>query len=199
MIDLKNAIKIGEGNSRVCYVDPTDSSKIIKVEKKTNFDNYKPNNKIENIYMKFLMRKNKDLSHLPQYYGLVETTLGNGVVFDMIENCDQSKIFSLQEVIEHELLSDEIVRKLLFELIKYLRDNTILFVDISFDNILCKKTLEGYKLIIIDGLGSRKLKINFWLYMKFEFLAKRKVLKQTKQMIFNYEKMLVSKQQKRAI
>lgn len=180
MIDLTNAINIGEGNSRICYLNPKDTSKIIKIEKDKNSEDYKPNNKIEDIYMKFLISKNKDLSQLPQYYGLIETNFGYGVVFDKIENFDKSKVFSFREAIEEEFLSNEIAGKLLFELINYLRDNIILFVDISFDNILCKKTIEGYKLIIIDGLGSRKLKINFWLYMKFEFLAKRKVLKQTK-------------------
>lgn len=192
MVQLSSELIIGEGNSRMCYLHPDSPDKIIKIEKVQNVDNYKPNNKIEDIYMQFLISSGKDLSLLPKYYGIVDTNLGKGIIFEKIKNSDNSEIFSFKEAIIKQYFSQSISHDLLVKLIQYLRKNLILFVDISFDNILCRKNNDTYELIIIDGLGSRKLKLNFWLNMKFKFLAKRKVLKQTKKMFEQYQIMLLN-------
>ena len=188
MIDLTNAIKIGEGNERVCYEHPNDNSKVIKVTKQ-NIKS-REQNKIDNVYYKYLQEKDIDCSHLPSCYGYIKTTLGEGLIFDKISNYDGSDAFTFEYMLRHNLLEYEIQKKILNDLVEYIVDNNILFIDVSLPNIICHKDIEGkYRLVIIDGLGSRHLGLKFWLYRNFSFLAKRKIEKQIKKLYENFEKL----------
>ena len=45
-----------------------------------------------------------------------------------------------------------------------LEDNKIVFADVSESNILCRRDEHGdYRLVIIDGLGTRHLGLKFWM------------------------------------
>ena len=47
---------------------------------------------------------------------------------------------------------------------QFLEVNTIVFADVSESNILCCRDERGdYRLVIIDGLGTRHLGFKFWL------------------------------------
>ncbi len=188
MIDLNNALKVGEGTERVCYEHPNDNSKVIKVTKKGVKS--REQNKIDSVYYKYLEEKNVDFSHLPLCYGYIRTTLGNGLIFDKVSNYDGSDIYTFEYVLKYNLLENEIQKKILRDLVEYIVDNNILFIDVSLPNIVCHKDIEGkYRLVIIDGLGSRHLGLKFWLYRNFSFLAKRKIEKQIKKLYENFEKL----------
>jgi hypothetical protein len=84
-------------------------------------------------------------------------------------------------------LSKDIEDKLLRDLKEYIFENNILFIDYAIDNILCCEYEEGqYRLIIIDGLGGRRLGFKFWLYLKSKLYTKYKVKKQWKKFLKRY-------------
>lgn len=189
MIDLSKASVIGEGNERICYQHPNNKSKVIKITKSDVKS--RKQNEIDSIYYKYLQVKGIDFSHLAICYGYEKTNLGNGLVFENISNEDNSKIFTFEDILKNKSLDYNVLKTMLDNLANYLMDNKILFVDVGLSNLICKKDTNGeYKLIIIDGLGSRHLGLKFWLYRNFLFLAKIKIDKQIKKLYASFEKMV---------
>ena len=182
MLALTEQNIIGEGNSRIVYQHPSRSDLVIKIEK-NNTTNNKPNNKIDFIYYKHLIKNKKDTSSIAKCHGWVKTNMGEGLLFEKIVNEDHTDVLTLQKALENKLVSVEAAKKLLDGLLTYLEYNNIILGDISLDNIVYQKIdTNDFKLIIIDGLGGRRLKFNFWLYLTFDCLAKRKVKKQIKKL-----------------
>ena len=86
MVVLNEKQFIGKGSERACYIDPRDENKVIKVVHVTISLNNQ--NELDYIYMKYLIKKNSDLSLLPRCYGYVDTNLGQGLIFDRIIDFD---------------------------------------------------------------------------------------------------------------
>lgn len=140
-LELKNENILGMGGERLCYIHPEDSTKVVKV--KYNNSASRNQNLIELIYYSSLLARNVDFSHLTRFYGEVETSVGRGLVFDRVENFDKSPLLNLSQVIENKILLHDEIEILLQELQYNLRKNNIIFADIGFDNIVCKKTEDG--------------------------------------------------------
>ena len=189
MIDLTNAIKIGEGNERVCYAHPNDDLKVIKVTKEGIKS--REQNKIDSIYYAYLEKENIDCRYLPLCYGYAETNLGQGLIFDKILNDDGSETFTFEYVLKHKFLNKEAGEKILSDLVQYIVENNILFIDVSLSNLICHRDIEGkYRLFIVDGLGSRHLGLKFWFYRNFLFLSRKKIEKQIKKLYSNFDELV---------
>jgi hypothetical protein len=186
MISLDNALCLGKGNERICYLHPNDETKVIKISYKKVSS--REQNNLEFVYYQALERKRVNFSHITYCYGWVTTNEGQGLVFDYVRNFDKSVIFSLHDVLREKLLSCDYVDQLLMELHDYLQENRIIFADISFTNILCQKINEReFKLIIIDGLGSRRFGFKFWLTMQNSWYALYRTINQWKKVINVYK------------
>lgn len=183
-IKLNEDILIAQGGEKICYTHPADSNKVIKIARK--------NNKIlilEDIYMRYLKKHDKSFSHLPVYYGKINTNLGNGLVYERVLDYDNKESKSFKYYIANRLISYEIQRELIGGLGEYLKNNNILFIDNDLHNIFCKKiSKDNYKLIIIDGLGAKRLGFKFWLYRNSKLFTKYKIKKQWKKLKYKYKK-----------
>ncbi|RDE18752.1 hypothetical protein DV711_14110 [Motiliproteus coralliicola] len=187
-IELTEDLYLSEGNERVSYIHPMDSSKIIKIEKKGNKSRHQ--NDLDYFYFKLLEKKRVDLSHITSCYGWVETNFGKGVVFDRVSNYDNSKELTLEDVIKEGALPKCELEILLDTLKNYLVDNKILFVDVSLKNVLLKKEAEDKnKLIIVDGLGARRFGLKFFLQRNIETLLINKTNKQWNKLMRTYKKL----------
>lgn len=188
MLNLTSNLLFAKGSERYCYLHPLDSSKLIKVvfnqkEKKSNQNN------VEYKYYKYLERKKIDYFHIAQCYGWVDTNLGKGLVFEKIVNYDGSNTQSLRFCIQNKVLTKEQEEQLLDELKHYLIKNTILFADATSVNVMCQKIESNqYKLVIIDGLGTRREGFKFNLYLKIPMYKKYKILKQWNLFLNNLKK-----------
>ena len=190
MIELHEYLLLGQGNARYCYIHPEDSSKLIKVEKTR--DAQKQQNTIDYIYYSYLKAQNVDLSSISTCYHWVETSIGAGLVFERIENFDNSPALTFEQAIIQRTISKETQEQLLNQLKSYLETNCILFVDVSLSNIMCKKvTADEWQLIIVDGLGARRLKLQFWLQRKIKIYAHFKIRKQWNVLMDNYNNLLI--------
>ncbi|MEO0528536.1 MAG: YrbL family protein [Bacteroidota bacterium] len=138
------------GKERACYVHPKNPGRVIKiliskVEKQT---------KRELKLYKGLQRKKISYQHIPKFHGSIETNLGKGNVFDLIQdfNGDISKSLLDYLKLGYSLLFFE---PKLIELKNYLLTNKIIFNhDMYAGNILYQKISESTgHLILIDGLG----------------------------------------------
>lgn len=139
--------------------------------------------------MNYLQKQNTDLSQVAKYYGEVNTNHGYGLVYEKIQDYDGQDTKSLRYYIWKQLIPRAIQIQLIHELKRYLSKNSILFVDTSLTNIFCKKIdADNYKLIIIDGLGAKRMGIKFWLYLHCKIYTKYKIFRQWQKFMQMYKK-----------
>lgn len=176
MLVLNEELLIAKGNERLCYIHPEDSRKVIKL---THKENGRQQNKLEYIYYNYLQKRAVSFQHIAECYGWETIENKRGLLFERVLNYDGSASITLSKAIEEKLLTKEYLEQLLEELRLYLEENTILFVDVGLDNIMCKELKKGvYSLVIIDGLGARRPGFKFWVYRHFLAYAKYKVKSQ---------------------
>lgn len=176
-LNLTQELFVVSGGERDVYQHPMDSTKIIKVLSKDLAGNRNQND-LDYKYFKFLEKKEIQFTHLPKCYDYVDTNLGKGLVVDKICDYNGNISISFLDVVMKELFFIDIQNKLVEDLRNYLFKNNILFIDIGLYNVLCCEYEEGkYRLVIIDGLGGRRLGIKFWLYLNSKIYTKYKIKK----------------------
>lgn len=186
-IILNDFLRIGEGNSRICYDHPSDNTKVLKISKHNLIKVC--DNELEYKYFTYLRKKDIPILHLSNNYGFVETNLGIALVCDKICNYDGTLSKSLKDVIGTKLLKQK-EDMLIIELRDYIFKYNILFLDVNLSNILCcEYEKDKYKLIIIDGIGTARDAFRLKMYFIFNWYSKYKIKKQWKKFIHNIEKL----------
>lgn len=185
-LELNKNDVIASGRERDCYIHPLDHMKIIKVMK-DNINNANQN-RVDEVYYNLLNKKKLSFSNIAKYFGSVDTNLGKGLVFERVLNYDGTTCKSFRYVMSYKLVSLEEQKYLISSLKKYLFENQILFADSSLTNILYKKTSENNsKLVIIDGLGAKRMGLKFSLYRTLSLYKKYKMYKQWNKFISAYK------------
>lgn len=186
-INLTKEFFIAKGGERECYIHPMDNSKVVKIIHRKGKNNEQ--NQLEYKYTNFLKSKNRSFEHITKCYGFVDTNLGKGLVFDRVLDYTNEQSKSFKEYVLNSSLPIDTEKKLIEELKNYIFSNDILFIDVDLSNLFCKEYEKGkYKLIIIDGLGARRIGFRFSLYLKSKIFTKYKMKKQWKKFWQNYLK-----------
>ena len=161
---------IGSGQERVCYLHPGDETRLVKLQKGTA-DTQTRRELTE--YTRLARRGMSNFEHIPQFYGAVETNMGEGFVVDCVADYDGNISRSLWWHFERGYPVSEF-SSYLDDLRRYLLDNQIVFsVDMGRYNILFQKlSPERARLVVIDGLGNHTA-IN-WLD-NVGFFVRRKI------------------------
>lgn len=170
MLILKD--KIGSGRHRRCYSHPQDNNKCIKVL-------YNPDDggmkevKRETTYYRRKSSQIRACHAIPNYYGKVNTNLGHGHIFDLVKDYDGQISKSLGYYIQHNKISDAVLRKKLKELRQSLIECGISTMTLKEYNILYRKTSpeEGY-LVVIDNIGEAEF---LPIASLFRFLHRKKI------------------------
>lgn len=176
-IELSKQEKIGTGNERTCYRHPTDNKKCIKVSTspKANRDQ----NCLEDYYLNSLIKRGVKIAYIPKIYGWTNTSEGYGIITDLIIDTNNQPAPTLLSEIRSGNIDIESATSLVDELYEYLLSNSIIFADISLNNILVGVTDEGkQRLFIIDGLGARRNGPKLWIRSKLTVVARYKLKKQ---------------------
>lgn len=173
MIKLPKDI-VGKGNERVCYIHPENENHIIKV----SYEREKGRSKQSDIEIKYYKqlhkRKKMDWTHLPKYYGEVDTDQGKGFIVDLIKDFDGKVSESFQYYIDRDGVEKYHVEIELYK--QYFLDNLIIFnYGMMPKNILLKRIDEKTaNLILIDGLGE----VSFFKFPnKIPYFARKKILR----------------------
>lgn len=154
MIYINLSSLIGTGSHRKCYVHPENKDLCVKII----FNEDLKESKREQSYYRLLEKRNISWEMLPRYYGVIESNLGHGAVFDLIRDYDGE----ISKTLEYYLNSSEILElqcpcflQAFYSLKKYLYKYKIIPMDLKAENILYKKTSdkEGL-LVIIDNIGN---------------------------------------------
>lgn len=158
-VDPSDPSVVGIGHHRMCYIDPEDISKCIKVI-------YNPSKhatqevRRELAYYKRLQKSLKDWSGIPKYYGEVETNLGTGYVYDRTIDFDGKPSQTIQEC--YQDLKEPQQREEMLTLVKklddYLTKNHIVTMSLKPFNILCHRISETkIEPVICDNIGTASL------------------------------------------
>ena len=165
-----NSDPIGKGRERACYVHPEDPRKAIKIS--AGKVSAQSRREIK-FYRKLQKRGGVVEEHIPNFYGLCETNLGQGIVVDLIRNYDGEISRPLNWYLaqgfpigEFEPYLDELKQSFLQNLIIFNHDLTI-------GNLLVQKSSAiKVRLVAIDGLGD-VIALDWLDY--FPFLVRRKI------------------------
>ncbi len=142
---------VGQGRERTCYVHPDDPAKLIKIPK----PGIDTQTRREIVFYQKLQKRGKiDYTHIPCFYGQVETSLGDGILVDLIQDADGTVSRSMRWYLNHGV-SIQVFEPYLQELKQYLLSNLVIFNhDLVLDNLLFQKYSQNEsRLVIIDGIG----------------------------------------------
>ena len=153
MLHLNESQFIAQGNQRKCYLHPTDENKCIKISKLGN--NY--SQQLEYKYYQRLENREISWEMLCKHYGVCETNLGMGYVFELVRDFDNNISHTIADYISTEVNNnvhyDDIV-KALTSLKVYLIDQKIMVRNLRPYNFVFKRVdpHNGYA-VIIDNIG----------------------------------------------
>lgn len=168
------AQEVGKGNERKCYVHPEDETKAIKISYEQKIGRSKQTRIETAYYKKLLKRKSMDWSHLPRFYGEVETNYGKGFVVELIRDFDGSVSKSLEYY-----LKEYGIEPFFSELEAYRRyflDNLIIFnYGMMPKNILRRRLSETEaELVLIDGMGDVS---HLQFHTKIPYFARQRIIR----------------------
>jgi hypothetical protein len=154
MINLDPSTIVGKGLHRECYVHPENKDLCIKI---VVAGDHKESQR-EQKYYRLLQKRNIPWEILPEFYGVVETNLGSGAVFDLIRDFDGEISKTLQYYLASGDKPEAYDLGLLkaIDLLKIsLYQHTIITMTLKPKNIVYKKiTPEKGRLIIVDNIGN---------------------------------------------
>ncbi len=172
MIELVPDHRFAGGFHRDCYVHPADERLCIKVSKRGNLRE----STREAKYYRHLERRHVPWDLLPRFHGFVETSLGPGVVFDLVRD-HHGKV---SDTLEHYLRSPvstaaniDGLTQAFRSLRGYLMEHRIITRTLKAKNIVYQITGTGNgRLVLIDNIGNTEfLPIGNYV----GFFARRKI------------------------
>ena len=90
--------------------------------------------------------------HVARCYGWVRTSRGDGLVTDLIADLNGNPAQTLEEYLsEHGL--DTLIQDAVSKLALFLRTSLILTKNLMPHNLVLAPNAQGYRLVLIDGLG----------------------------------------------
>ena len=149
MVTLGKEMLLGKGMMRSCYRSPEDEKKCIKVYRK-ELKEHAHQKEIREIKR---LRKRKHSLIIPDYYGEVETNLGTGFVFDLVENGNRDCL-TLKKWLAVNPEKAPLVRETLY---RDLVQSAAVFAELTTGNIMVVEEGDSLKYAVVDGLGEGTL------------------------------------------
>ena len=165
VLDLSNAVLIGKGTHKKCFVHPQDPSRCVKVAY-NELGKRDLNREVK--YLSAAYRRKHISTILPRFYGTVQTSLGEGYVVDFLKNADGTPCLSLKtwlETAEPNAQLDPLIQQAMLTLKEKIREEQVLCLAIYPENILFQKDSTGnYRPFLVNDLGNgARIPLAYWL------------------------------------
>lgn len=153
-ITLTEDLFLGKGAHKKCYQHPTDKNLCVKILFQT------PDVDLEKelAYRKALKRRHKESSLLPSYLGVCKTNLGEGYIFECINDYDGKVSASLYDFIKSAPPTEEHLERIvkyILEFRKIYAVEKIVVSDTDPRNLMLQKlSPTEHTFRIIDNIGS---------------------------------------------
>ncbi|MBO8415096.1 MAG: hypothetical protein IAB19_01785 [Proteobacteria bacterium] len=146
---------IGQGNERICLLDPHEPEVVYKLSLKKR----SRQSRREIVYFELLKRRQVPFTHIPEYYGAFKAGDYIGLIQEHLGNNAQYLMNSLEDELRGRGqcgISEEQLQSAFEELKAYLLEYNVLPSDLLVHNVLVKKKRSdgSLSLYIIDGFGS---------------------------------------------
>lgn len=142
---------IGEGKERICYQHPEFEDRVIKVPNKGRDAQHRREIK---FYTEVKDRGLENLNHVPRFYGLARTNLGEGIVVEKITDYDGKVSRPISWYVRQGYDLD-LFLPYLHQIREFFFTYKLIFNhDMGSTNLfLRKKSPSEAELVAIDGLG----------------------------------------------
>jgi len=188
MIELNEEYLLYQGGYRNIYQHPEYEGRCIKVlnqealsKARARKRRYEDENSRDRRAYEILEENVGQVytQHIPQYYSMLETSLGLGLSMQLIRDRDGNPSKNLQQFLldDPSAVSNPLLQQALHDLFSFLHKNAIVTRKYQTFNLTVQVLGSDFKIWLIDGLGNSDfLPLTSW----FEVFAKRKVLRQIK-------------------
>lgn len=194
MLRLAHIEPFAIGGTRRCYVHPDDETLCVKVlrgdrtpsarravatgwrqlKRLGSFDDQRKELK---AYRHLTRRGQLDWSHVPRFYGTVETDRGLGIVTALLRDWDGGYPKNLEELLPGGM--NDVLDAAIAEFKDWLRRNLFLTRDLLPHNIIAVADgPERYRLVIVDGIGNSEfVPLSHWFKVCARLKIERKIRK----------------------
>jgi len=154
VLQLESARLVGKGLHRECYEYPGDPTRCIKIVVAGNSDE----NRREAKYYALLAARGISWEMLSRFYGLEDTSMGLGAVFELIRDHDGGVSHTLEQYLARPNANEDlrdILSLALPALRAYLLRDRVVTMTLKSKNILLQKTIDhSGRLVIVDNVGN---------------------------------------------
>lgn len=155
MEDFTHWLEIGRGDERVCYQNPDDASRCIKVSSKK-----KCKQSMREIrYFRYLVRREVPFVHLPRFYGAFETDSLIGIEQELIRDQSGKQPLDVRHYLKNPLSpkQQEDFWVAMADLKSYLVRYNVIPCDLVMSNMLVLEEPGSVRIMLIDGLGGAEV------------------------------------------
>ena len=151
-LDLTPDLFLAEGTDRQCYRHPDIPDRCIKL---LHTERSSGRFWREIAYFRSLQHRGVNFKHVARFHCVVETSLGDGAVFDLVRNDDGQISRSLASCLE---ANDPEFNFWAINEIEALKrdfyDQWIVFLDLNPANLLVRRLgFDEFRLVVINGIG----------------------------------------------
>jgi hypothetical protein len=157
MLTLEKSSLIGKGRHRECYIHPEDPGKCVKI---VVFGDMKETAR-ELAFYKLLEKRKASMAMISRYFGVAETNMGDGHVFELVRDSDGG----VSKTLDYYLTScmsdttnaavglDDLLSSI-DALKQYMLKEKIITMTIKAKNIAYKRNKSSEHLVLVDGIGN---------------------------------------------
>ena len=151
-LELTPELFVAEGADRQCYRHPDIPDRCIKV---LHAERRGGRFWREIAYFRSLQQRHADFKHLTRFHGVIETSLGDGAMFDLVRDDDGQISRSLATCLEANDAEFNFWTINEMEALKQdFYDQWIVFHDLNPTNLMVKRLgYDKFRLVVIDGIG----------------------------------------------
>ena len=170
---------IGVGSERKCFIHPHDNRKCIKITHKFGRRTVARCKREIKYSLKYSTLPDHSRS-IPQYFGKVDTNLGDGQVFELVLDYDGNISNKLSEYIKTNETNISLKDKI-SDLYQSFLESRVLVSDFHPGNLVIQKSsVDNYQLVMIDGFGNSDfIKICDYSH----FFLKKKLIRKFRRML----------------
>lgn len=183
MLKLENAVVIGEGMERICYLHPEDQEKVVKIAKEGAGGNNQ--NQCEFKTYNYLTKHHGQLDCISRCYGFSETDLGPGLICQCVRDYtgEISKTL-LETLINPHEESVQDLKDIVADFCNHIVKHNIQLFDLNPLNIVLRQDQPGkYKAVSIDlkGRYANKEFIPFSTFIPY--LSRKKIRRRANRLL----------------
>lgn len=166
---LSDKTLIAKGTKRECHQHPDYTDRCIKVPRPGK---NQQSSIVEFYCLRTMARRGVSFRHCIRCHGWVATSLGPGLVLDWVREENGEPALLVENYARRYGLSQQQIEAMLVAFERWMMANAVPINDASVGNFMVRHWQGKPHLVLIDGLGSERVKFNMVWYRRFKWFAR---------------------------